>query len=80
MSNSQVDKLATDAHERRSRTWHTGALLGSERTLGHPGFLLSGLPRTFVFDGLLVSEMRSACRRVLLKAMGAPAPDCPRDR
>jgi hypothetical protein len=80
MSNSQVDRLATDAYDRRSRTGHTGALLGSERTFGNPGFQLSGLPNTFIFDGPLVSEMRSASRHVLLKALEAPEPDSPRDQ
>jgi hypothetical protein len=77
MTNSQVKRLAEHAYDLRSHTGHRGTLFGSERTFGHPGFQLSGLPITFVFENPMLAELQQASRRVLLKALGAPDPGPP---
>jgi len=72
MTANEAGKLA-HAYDRRSATAHDGTLFGTEQTLGYPRISAFEYDSRFMFDILMVGQIRRASLRVVTKALSDAA-------
>jgi hypothetical protein len=68
MTNRELKQFEVD-YELRSSTAHTGSLFSSEHIFGYPLMQLFQQTSDLIFDYALLMPLRSASRRVLVKAL-----------